>query len=190
MKNTFDVRVEPVMLIKFAPASVASAFAKSVFPVPGGPKSNIPLQGWRKVKKWKENKKHGEHTRCWKKRCKSSQIIYICDFQGLFPMNLATWFMDSYIFESFMILSIMCWHATTAVTCSNDENSSEGTILITSGVDTNSNLPPPSLNKCHSGSVIVPSNTYLGTKEAGCFFPGTLFSMFSNKLAMLCRSMQ
>lgn len=45
-KTTFDVRVEPVMLIKFAPASVASAFAKSVFPVPGGPKSNIPLQGW------------------------------------------------------------------------------------------------------------------------------------------------
>jgi hypothetical protein len=44
-KTTFDVRVEPVMLIKFAPASVASAFAKSVFPVPGGPKSNIPLQG-------------------------------------------------------------------------------------------------------------------------------------------------
>ena len=44
-KTTFDMRVEPVMLIKFAPASVASAFAKSVFPVPGGPKSNIPLQG-------------------------------------------------------------------------------------------------------------------------------------------------
>ena len=44
-KTTFDVRVEPVMLIKFAPASVASAFAKSVFPVPGGPNSNIPLQG-------------------------------------------------------------------------------------------------------------------------------------------------
>lgn len=43
---TFDVRVEPVMLIKFAPASVASALARRVFPVPGGPKSNIPLQGW------------------------------------------------------------------------------------------------------------------------------------------------
>ena len=43
---TFDVSVEPVMLIKFAPASVASAFAKSVFPVPGGPKSKTPLQGW------------------------------------------------------------------------------------------------------------------------------------------------
>jgi hypothetical protein len=42
---TFDVSVEPVMLIKFAPASVASAFAKSVFPVPGGPKSKTPLQG-------------------------------------------------------------------------------------------------------------------------------------------------
>ena len=43
--NHFEVRVEPVMLIKFAPASVASALARSVFPVPGGPKSNIPLQG-------------------------------------------------------------------------------------------------------------------------------------------------
>ena len=42
---TFDVSVEPVMLIKFAPASVASAFANSVFPVPGGPKSKTPLQG-------------------------------------------------------------------------------------------------------------------------------------------------
>jgi hypothetical protein len=36
------------MLIKFAPASVASALARRVFPVPGGPKSNIPLQGWQK----------------------------------------------------------------------------------------------------------------------------------------------
>lgn len=42
---TFDVSVEPVMLMKFAPASVASALARSVLPVPGGPKSNIPLQG-------------------------------------------------------------------------------------------------------------------------------------------------
>lgn len=32
------------MLMKFAPASVATAFASIVFPVPGGPKSNIPLQ--------------------------------------------------------------------------------------------------------------------------------------------------
>lgn len=47
--HTFDVSVEPVMLIKFAPASVASAFARSVFPVPGGPKSNIPLQGWSEI---------------------------------------------------------------------------------------------------------------------------------------------
>jgi len=44
-QHTFDVRVEPVMLMKFAPASVASALARSVFPVPGGPKSKIPLQG-------------------------------------------------------------------------------------------------------------------------------------------------
>lgn len=33
------------MLIKFAPASVATALASIVFPVPGGPKSSIPLQG-------------------------------------------------------------------------------------------------------------------------------------------------
>lgn len=46
---TFEVRVEPVMLIKFAPASVASTLARRVFPVPGGPKSKIPLQGWKKA---------------------------------------------------------------------------------------------------------------------------------------------
>ena len=45
IQPTFEVRVDPVMLIKFAPASVASAFARRVFPVPGGPKSNIPLHG-------------------------------------------------------------------------------------------------------------------------------------------------
>ena len=69
------MRVEPVMLIKFAPASVASALAKSVFPVPGGPNSNIPLQGWRKVKNEKETKCHGEHAQCWKKRCEISDNI-------------------------------------------------------------------------------------------------------------------
>lgn len=34
------------ILIKFAPASVAIAFASMVFPVPGGPNRSIPLQGW------------------------------------------------------------------------------------------------------------------------------------------------
>jgi hypothetical protein len=33
------------MFMKFAPASVATAFASIVFPVPGGPNSNIPLHG-------------------------------------------------------------------------------------------------------------------------------------------------
>lgn len=47
LKQTFEVRDEPVMLIKFAPASVASALATRVLPVPGGPKSNIPLHGWK-----------------------------------------------------------------------------------------------------------------------------------------------
>jgi hypothetical protein len=36
------------MLIKLAPASVATALASMVLPVPGGPKSNIPLHGWGK----------------------------------------------------------------------------------------------------------------------------------------------
>ena len=44
--NTLDVMLDIEMLIKFAPASVATAFASIVFPVPGGPKSNIPLQGY------------------------------------------------------------------------------------------------------------------------------------------------
>lgn len=33
------------MLMKFAPASVATALASMVLPVPGGPKRSIPLQG-------------------------------------------------------------------------------------------------------------------------------------------------
>ena len=36
------------MLMKLAPASVATALASIVFPVPGGPKSNIPLHGCNK----------------------------------------------------------------------------------------------------------------------------------------------
>jgi hypothetical protein len=43
-KNTLEVMLDIDMLIKLAPASVASI----VLPVPGGPKSNIPLQGCRK----------------------------------------------------------------------------------------------------------------------------------------------
>jgi hypothetical protein len=50
-KIIFDVSVEPVMLIKFAPASIARAFAKSVFPVLGGSKSKTPLQGWKRSTK-------------------------------------------------------------------------------------------------------------------------------------------
>lgn len=33
------------MLMKFAPASVATAFASIVLPVPGGPNNRIPLHG-------------------------------------------------------------------------------------------------------------------------------------------------
>lgn len=40
------------MLIKFAPASVATAFASIVLPVPGGPNSKIPLQGYMKRTYW------------------------------------------------------------------------------------------------------------------------------------------
>lgn len=43
--STFEVMLDIDMLIKFAPASVATALASIVFPVPGGPKSNIPLHG-------------------------------------------------------------------------------------------------------------------------------------------------
>lgn len=42
------------MLIKLAPASVASALARRVFPVPGGPKSKIPLQGWKSSFPWSD----------------------------------------------------------------------------------------------------------------------------------------
>jgi hypothetical protein len=37
--------VEPVILMKLAPASVATALASRVLPVPGGPNNKTPLQG-------------------------------------------------------------------------------------------------------------------------------------------------
>jgi hypothetical protein len=43
--NTFEEMLDIDMFMKFAPASVATAFASIVFPVPGGPNSNIPLHG-------------------------------------------------------------------------------------------------------------------------------------------------
>lgn len=44
---TLEVIVDMEMLMKFAPASVATAFASMVLPVPGGPNSSKPLQGCR-----------------------------------------------------------------------------------------------------------------------------------------------
>jgi hypothetical protein len=40
------------ILIKFAPASVATAFASIVLPAPGGPKSSIPFTGCQKEMHW------------------------------------------------------------------------------------------------------------------------------------------
>jgi len=45
VKQTFEVILDIEILIKFAPASVATAFASMVFPVPGGPNKSIPLHG-------------------------------------------------------------------------------------------------------------------------------------------------
>ena len=60
------------MLIKLAPASVATALASMVLPVPGGPKSNIPLHGWGKqmirttiAHRYESEKKH--YIKCNKK---------------------------------------------------------------------------------------------------------------------------
>lgn len=44
---TLDVMLDMEMLMKFAPASVATAFASIVLPVPGGPNNSMPLQGWK-----------------------------------------------------------------------------------------------------------------------------------------------
>lgn len=44
---TFEVMLDMDIFMKFAPASVATAFASIVLPVPGGPKSSIPLQGYK-----------------------------------------------------------------------------------------------------------------------------------------------
>ena len=49
MRKTFEAMLDIDMLMKLAPASVATALASMVFPVPGGPKSNIPLHGWCKM---------------------------------------------------------------------------------------------------------------------------------------------
>lgn len=43
---TFEVMVDIETFTKLALASVARAFASIVFPVPGGPKSRMPLHGW------------------------------------------------------------------------------------------------------------------------------------------------
>lgn len=47
---TLDAMLDIDMFMKLAPASVATAFASIVFPVPGGPKSKIPLQGCKYIK--------------------------------------------------------------------------------------------------------------------------------------------
>lgn len=46
---TFEVMLDIEILIKFAPASVATAFASIVFPVPGGPNNSIPFVGCMKT---------------------------------------------------------------------------------------------------------------------------------------------
>uniref|UniRef100_A0A7C9DUR7 Uncharacterized protein n=1 Tax=Opuntia streptacantha TaxID=393608 RepID=A0A7C9DUR7_OPUST len=43
--NHLDVMLDIEIFMKFAPASVATAFASIVFPVPGGPNKRMPLQG-------------------------------------------------------------------------------------------------------------------------------------------------
>jgi len=45
MRVTFEVMLDIEILMKFAPASVATAFASIVFPVPGGPNNSIPFVG-------------------------------------------------------------------------------------------------------------------------------------------------
>lgn len=42
---TLDVMLDIEILMKFAPASVATALASIVLPVPGGPNRSMPLQG-------------------------------------------------------------------------------------------------------------------------------------------------
>jgi hypothetical protein len=47
--STFEEMLDIDMFMKLAPASVATALASIVFPVPGGPKSKIPLHGWYRI---------------------------------------------------------------------------------------------------------------------------------------------
>jgi len=50
LQPTLDVMLDIEIFMKFAPASVATAFASIVFPVPGGPNKRMPLQGYTKDK--------------------------------------------------------------------------------------------------------------------------------------------
>jgi len=55
MISTFEEILDIDMFMKLAPASVATALASIVFPVPGGPKSKIPLHGWCNTNKKKKS---------------------------------------------------------------------------------------------------------------------------------------
>ncbi|BAU00607.1 hypothetical protein VIGAN_10221600, partial [Vigna angularis var. angularis] len=60
--NHLEVTVDMDTLMKLAPASFAMAFASIVFPVPGGPKSNIPLQGFRRPPRKRSGLRRGSIT--------------------------------------------------------------------------------------------------------------------------------
>ena len=92
-------------------------------------------------------------------------------------MDLVTWLLASNIFGSFhdfIHYVLTCKYVTTAVICSIDEKLTEctNTILIYQCIE---------FRTCRN------ANTEL---YSGCFFPRTLFSMFSYRLATLCRPMQ
>ncbi|XP_028111148.1 uncharacterized protein LOC114309576 [Camellia sinensis] len=59
--------------MKLAPASLAMAFANIVFPVPGGPNSNIPLHGFKRPPLNRSGLRIGSITSCWRDSLISSK---------------------------------------------------------------------------------------------------------------------
>ncbi|PKI56896.1 hypothetical protein CRG98_022725 [Punica granatum] len=60
--NHLEVMVDMDTLMKLAPASLAMALASIVFPVPGGPNSRIPLQGFKRPPRNRSGLRRGSIT--------------------------------------------------------------------------------------------------------------------------------
>ena len=93
--RTLDAMLDIEILIKFAPASVATAFASIVFPVPGGPNKSIPLHGCHKKADWKSAPTIPKH------------LIPMFPLTMIFPFLHESW--QEYFSNNNMILHVRQW---------------------------------------------------------------------------------